>query len=148
VPVDTWKTDWSVATLTEEQIAGNDVKKYTGLSFAGIETVSSQLNITGMTHFNIDVWSPDYPEFKVKLVDFGANAAFGGGDDTEHEVSFASPVQGQWVTYKIPLANFTALANRQNIAQLILVGGNAKVYVDNVYFSNETSVVPVTEPVT
>jgi hypothetical protein len=39
VAVDTWRTDWSVATLTDLQIEGNDTKKYTRLSFVGIETV-------------------------------------------------------------------------------------------------------------
>jgi hypothetical protein len=28
-----------------------------------------------MTHFHTDIWSSDLTEFKVKLVDFGANGA-------------------------------------------------------------------------
>ena len=43
-----------------------------------------------MEHFNLDVWTPDATTFRVKLVDFGADAAFGGGDDTEHELAFES----------------------------------------------------------
>ncbi|WP_146185103.1 T9SS type A sorting domain-containing protein [Flavobacterium pallidum] len=148
VAVDTWRTSWSDATLADVQVAGNDVKKYTGLNFVGIETVAQQLDITGMTHFNVDVWSPNFTVFKVKLVDFGADAAFGGGDDTEHEITFNSPALSQWVTLHIPLTDFTNLMGRQHIAQLIFVGGGGKVYVDNVYFSNETTVPPVTDPLT
>lgn len=136
VAVDTWETEWSDATLEDVQIAGNDTKKYTSLNFVGIETVTSQLDITGMTHFNVDVWSPTFTQFKIKLVDFGANGIFQGGDDVEHELTFDNPAQGQWVTMSIPLTNFTGLTTMENIAQLIFVGGGSKVYVDNVYFSN------------
>jgi hypothetical protein len=30
-----------------------------------------------MTFFHTDIWSADFTEFKVKLVDFGANGFFG-----------------------------------------------------------------------
>ncbi|WP_026705375.1 T9SS type A sorting domain-containing protein [Flavobacterium soli] len=136
VTVDTWKTDWSDATLEDVQVAGNDTKKYTSLNFVGIETVTSQLDITGMTHFNVDVWSPTFTQFKIKLVDFGANGIFQGGDDVEHELTFDNPAQSLWVTMSIPLTDFVGLTTMENIAQLIFVGGGSKVYVDNVYFSN------------
>ncbi|RZK11739.1 MAG: T9SS type A sorting domain-containing protein [Flavobacterium sp.] len=141
VPVDTWKTDWSDATLTETQIAGNDVKKYSPLVFAGIETVTSQINASGMTKFNLNVWSPDFTVFKIKLVDFGANGTYDGpgvGDDSEHEITFNNPAQSTWISYSIPLSDFTSLTSLEHISQLIIVGGGAKVYIDNVYFSNET----------
>ena len=48
-----------------------------------------------MTFFHIDIWSADLTEFKVKLVDFGANGTFGGGDDKEHELSF-TPIIAGW----------------------------------------------------
>jgi hypothetical protein len=35
-----------------------------------------------MTFFHTDIWSADFTEFKVKLVDFGANGVFGGDDKT------------------------------------------------------------------
>ena len=146
VPVLTWKTDWSSAVLEETQIAGNDTKKYTSLNFAGIETTSPQLNITGMTHFNISVWSPNFSTFKIKLVDFGADGAYQGGDDAEHEITYNSPLQNQWVTYHIPISSFTNLTTKEHITQLILSSSGAKVYVDNVYFSNEVIVIPATDP--
>ena len=137
VPVDTWRTSWSSAILTDVTIAGNPTKKYSALDFVGIETVANQLNITGMTHLHMDVWSPNFTNFGVKLVDFGANGVFGGGDDVEHQVNFVSPAQGQWVSLDIPLSDFTGLTTRQHIAQYVLVGqptGSSTVYVDNFYF--------------
>ncbi len=139
VPVDTWRTDWSAATLEDVLIAGNDTKKYSLLDFVGIETVANQIDASGMTHFHLDVWSADFTFFGVKLVDFGADGAFGGGDDTEHQVNFTAPAQAQWVSLDIPLSSFTGLVSQSNIAQLILVGqpsGTNTVYVDNVLFYN------------
>lgn len=139
VPVDTWRTSWSAATLSDVQVAGNAVKKYSELDFVGIETVAQQLNASGMTHFHIDVWSADFSFFGIKLVDFGANGAFGGGDDVEHQVNYNTPAKGRWISYDIPLSEFTGLRTRNNIAQLILVGQPTlanTVYVDNVYFHN------------
>jgi hypothetical protein len=118
-------------------IAGNPTKKYSNLDFVGIETVANQINISNMTHFRIDVWSANFTFFGVKLVDFGPDGAFGGGDDTEHQVDIISPAQEQWVSLNIPLMDFVGLTNRNNLAQLILVGqptGAATVYVDNVFF--------------
>lgn len=138
VGVDTWRTSWSNATLTDMQIAGNDVKKYSALDFVGIETTGANLiNASTMSHFNLDIWTPNMTTFRVKLVDFGADAAYGGGDDTEHEIVF-TPTQNGWVTLNIPMTDFTNLTNKSHIAQLIFAGlptGTGIVYVDNVYFS-------------
>lgn len=142
VPVDTWKTDWSSATLQDLQINGNNTKKYSDLTFVGIETVSSMINATEMTHFHTDIWSNNLTEFKIKLVDFGADAAYGGGDDKEHEITISNPAQEQWVGIDIPLSDFTNLTTRGHIAQLIYVGipgGTSSVYIDNVYFYKQSA---------
>ncbi|HRZ78144.1 MAG TPA: T9SS type A sorting domain-containing protein, partial [Bacteroidales bacterium] len=137
VPVDTWLTSWSAAQLQDTNVAGNAIKKYSQLDFAGIETVLNQLNVSAMTHLHMDVWSPNFTFFGIKLVDFGADGAYGGGDDVEHQVNFTSPSQGQWVSYDIPLTDFTGLVTKQHLAQYILVGqptGLSTVFLDNVYF--------------
>lgn len=139
VPVDTWRTSWSSATLTDVTISGNATKEYSNLDFVGIETVNNQINASAMTNVHLDVWSGNFTSFSIKLVDFGANGVFGGGDDSEHQINFTAPVQGQWISYDIPLSNFTGLTSRQNLAQYILVAqptGSAKVYIDNFYFHN------------
>ena len=78
-----------------------------------------------------------------KLVDFGANGTYQGGDDSEHEIVLnfdnGDFTRNTWVTLDIPLADFTGLTAQSNIAQLIYSGGPAgatTVYVDNVYFHN------------
>ncbi|HRJ15092.1 MAG TPA: T9SS type A sorting domain-containing protein, partial [Saprospiraceae bacterium] len=137
VPVDTWRTGWSNAILEDIAIQGNATKKYSQLDFVGIETVANQIDATGMTHIHIDVWSADFTFFGFKLVDFGADGAFGGGDDVEHQVNYNLPQQGQWLSLDIPLSSFAGLTTRAHMAQYILVGqptGANTIYVDNVYF--------------
>jgi hypothetical protein len=98
-----------------------------------------------MTHFSLDLWTADPTAspavFKIKLVDFGADGAFGGGDDREHELTFDATTTpalrtGEWVRLDIPLSAFTGLTTRGHLAQLILVSdpGPNTVYVDNVLF--------------
>ncbi len=143
VPVDTWSAGFDQADLADVQVAGDDVKLYTNLVFAAAEFVSNQIDATSMTHFHMDIWTPDPTAapavFKIKLVDFGADGAFGGGDDTEHELTFddaSTPplVTGNWVSFDIPLSAFVGLTGRAHLAQLILSGDPNTVYVDNVYF--------------
>ncbi len=150
VTVDTWLTTWSAATLTDIQISGNDTKLYESVNFLGIETVGPNLiDASSMTYFHMDIWTPNMTTFRIKLVDFGADGVFGGGDDSEHEIPFTSPAQNEWITYAIPLSDFTGLASTEHIAQYILSGlptGGGTVYVDNVYFSNMNCVTPAPAP--
>lgn len=143
VTVDTWRTVWSAATLDDIQIAGNDVKKYSSMDFVGIEAVGPNLiDASDMDHINFDIWSPNSTLFKIKLVDFGADEAFGGGDDTEHELTFSAPAMEEWINYRIPLSDFTGLTNTSNIAQIIMVSeptGTSVVYLDNMFFSKTPS---------
>lgn len=142
VNVDTWNTRWQFSTAEDSdvKIGSDDVKRYRLLNFVGIEFTSKTIDATKMTHFHMDLWTPDPTDlpksFKVLLVDFGANGTFGGGDDSSHELSFTSPTLAtkQWVRLDIPLANFTGLTKRAHLAQLVLSGDLPNVYVDNVYF--------------
>ena len=143
VSVDTWQAPWSQGTLSNLQITGNDTKKYTNLNFVGIETLGSNiLNVSAMTHLRIDAWTANITTLKIKLVDFGADMAYAGGDDSEHELSFV-PILEQWNTYDIPLSNFTSLNSTQHIAQLIISAAPAAsgvVYIDNVLFRNDNNI--------
>ncbi|MBE0572135.1 MAG: glycosyl hydrolase family 16 [Ignavibacteriaceae bacterium] len=143
VPVDTWSAVWDQADVADVQIEGNDTKLYTNLVFAGIEFINQTVDATSMTHFRMDIWTPDPTAlpaiFKIKLVDFGADGAFGGGDDVEHELTFdanSSPplVTSEWVSFDIPLSDFTGLTTRGHLAQMIISGDPNTIYVDNILF--------------
>ena len=150
VTVDTWSAEWDQADVEDVVLAGNPVKKYSNLAFAGIEFTSTPIDVTSMTHLHVDVWTNDAAAFRVKLVDFGANGVFGGGDDSEHEVTLgpvsAPPVApGRWSTLDIPLAAFGTLAGRRHLAQMIISGTSPTVYLDNVFFFRGEASVP-TDP--
>lgn len=141
VTVDTWSAGWDQADVADLRVAGNDVKRYSNLVFAGIEFTSSPVSATAMTHFSFDLWTPsptDAPKaLRVKLVDFGANGTFGGGDDVEHELTFTragtpSLVTGSWTRFDIPFSAFAGLTTRGHLAQLIISGDTPTVFIDNV----------------
>ncbi|MBT7831451.1 MAG: T9SS type A sorting domain-containing protein, partial [Candidatus Marinimicrobia bacterium] len=145
VTVDTWSTDWDVADVSDVQVAGDDVKLYTNLSYAGIETTTETVDATAMTHFHMDIWTSDPTAdpavFKVKLVDFGADGAWSGGDDTEHELTFMAPLltTGNWVGIDVPLSDFTGMTAQAHLAQYIISGDPNTVYMDNMYFYDITT---------
>lgn len=139
VTVDTWRTSWSAADYEEVEFDGRLTKHYSNLDFVGVETVANTVDASDMTHFHVEVYTDNATTFRVKLVDFGPDGAFDGGDDTEHEVVFENLAQNEWVSLDIPLSEFEGLANRENIAQYIfsaVPAGSANVYVDEIYFHN------------
>ena len=103
-----------------------------------------------MTHFHIDVFAPDDDPmlteiFRVKLVDFGPDGVFGGGDDSEQLLGFfangagvmSDPpwAPGSWVGLDIPMSAFWGLTSTSNIAQIVLEQVSAPtIYIDNMYF--------------
>jgi hypothetical protein len=108
--------------------------------YAAIEFTSNLIDASAMTHFHMDVMTPTGSVFKVKLVDFGSDGRFGGGNDSQYEIPFnatSSPafVSGSWVGLEIELSSFSGLLSRAHLAQLIISGDpKTTYYVDNIYF--------------
>ncbi len=142
VTVDTWSAPWDMANVEDYDISGDMTKLYTGFIFAGIEFTSQVIDVSDLLYFHLDYWTPDPINvgdvFKIKLVDFGVDGMWGGGDDSEHELVFDhnTLVSQDWVSFDILLSDFTNLTNLTSMAQLILVSdpGPNTVYIDNVYF--------------
>ncbi|NQW63871.1 MAG: Ig-like domain-containing protein, partial [Deltaproteobacteria bacterium] len=147
-PVDTFRTSWSASGQSNELIAGDNTLLYSGLDFAGVEFVGANaIDATAATHVHFDIWTANATEFGFKLVDFGADNGFDGGDDSNAQLDFTASstpalTTGSWVSFDIALDDFVAagLANRAHLSQLVLVGrvdgtpGLANVYLDNIYF--------------
>ena len=96
-----------------------------------------------MTHFSLDLWTAAETaapaELKIKLVDFGANGIWSGGDDVEHELVYTASstpalATGSWVTFNIPLSDFTNLTTQGHLAQLIISSSMSPLYIDNILF--------------
>jgi len=145
VTVDTFATSWSAPSPVVSNIVigtNNDLlKRYSGLGYAGLETTSTPVDATTMTHVHLDFWSTNISEFRLKIVDFGMDGAPGGGDDSEHEIAInanSMPAIGNssWYSIDLPLSSFTGLTGRSSLQQYVIgmnpTGGT--VFIDNFYF--------------
>jgi hypothetical protein len=146
--VDTFRTPWSAASQTIAVIEGDNALVYGDLDFAGVEfTGANAIDASAATYIHFDIWTANATEFGLKLVDFGADGAYDGGDDTNAQLDFTAAstpalTTGVWVSYDVPLADFVAagLTNRASLQQMIVVGrvagvpGLATIYLDNIYF--------------
>src|SRR5690606_6262128 len=121
VTVDTWRTDWSNAHREDFSINNDNIKKYSNLNVVGIETDANQLDVSNMTHFHVDIWTANATEFRIKLDDFGADGAFNGGDDVEHEIVIYILPQQEWCSIVIPFSEFIGRTTYVYIAHLTYV---------------------------
>ena len=92
-----------------------------------------------MSHFHLDVWVPEQitGNLNIKLVDFGPDGVYGGGDDVEHELTLPEITPGEWNSIDIPLSDFTNLVTRNHVAQVLLIGNVPTLYLDNLYMYSD-----------
>jgi len=146
VPGADWGTSWSNngagANLTDLAVAGNAAKKYTSVIYAGVDFTGAKIDASTMTHFHLDVWTPNATKFGIKLVNFGAT-------QTEAIVAFhgaTTPAlaQGEWVSLDIPLSDFAGMGT-DAIGQILWLDNDdgalpdtgaelGTFFIDNVYF--------------
>ncbi|WP_310380262.1 glycosyl hydrolase family 16 [Flavobacterium sp.] len=120
---------------------GDAVLNYTNFNFVGIQFGQPTVNATTLTHLHFDLYIPGTvapgANFKIRVVDFGANGADGGGDDSSHTLTYTSPilVSQNWISLNIPFTSFSGLTSRARLGQIILEGSNIpNFYADNIYF--------------
>ncbi len=144
VPVDYYNgywQPWQTTLSADFEVNGDHVLNYTNFNFVGIQFSSPTINATQMTHLRVDMYIPNPINagtvFKIQLVDFGANGAPGGGDDTSFTLTFnsAALISQDWKSFDIPLSSFTGLSSRAHLGQIIFEGTNLpNFYADNIYF--------------
>ncbi|MFZ4106416.1 Ig-like domain-containing protein [Flavobacterium sp.] len=138
IDMGTFLTSWSAASLSNIQIGSNNILKYSNVSYLGIEP-TAPVDATAMNLFHLDLYTTNMTAFRVKLVDFGANGIYGGGDDSEHELSMTPTLNG-WNSYNLLLSSFTNMTGKAHIAQIVLSGnpaGSGLMFIDNMYFGNQ-----------
>ena len=67
------------------------------------------IDASAMQYFHMDIWSPNMATFRIKLVDFGNDGNYAGGDDSEHEMVFTGIGNNTWISYNLPLADLHRL---------------------------------------
>jgi hypothetical protein len=159
VPVDQWQTSWSVCCNDYVQTpittpAGQSavVKKYNLRAFAGIsfgvdnpvppDARNNAIDASRMTHFHLDVWTPNGFVFKVRLVNDPGQAPIHFQSESTVQVDAVStpPLQtGRWVGVEIPMTDFINLGGTTKLGQMLFLvpdGTSGTFYVDNIYFHN------------
>ncbi|MBL7977696.1 MAG: hypothetical protein JNN12_05085 [Bacteroidetes Order II. Incertae sedis bacterium] len=146
VPVGYYNGYWAPFQTTQSadfKINNDNVLNYTAFNFVGIEFANPVINASSMTHFHTDIFIPGTlatgATFKIQLVDFGADGAFGGNNDKSHTITYTAPTLGgnRWISIDIPFSVMTGLTSRTSLAQIVFEGTNiSNFYADNIYFYN------------
>lgn len=118
---------------------GNTVVKYINHLYSGIRAGAGDLDVSQMTKLHIDVYSPGFTVFKIKLEAVN-------GSNVELDVPGAH-VQGSWNSFDIDLSNYSAvdLAHLKWIVPVSYTPPGETLYIDNVYFYRPAA--PVGTPV-
>lgn len=156
IVISEWGTSWDSAPITDETIAGNNVKKVSFSSsqdatFLAVDFTDNRINTNGFTHFHIDIWTEtatldksfnhkfsnhanELPE-ETSAVEFSTNNA--------SNPSLPNPNPGGWISYDIPLSSLTIAgggsSDRDKIGQYVITSNLGVVYIDNIYFYKETT---------
>ena len=148
IPVEYYNGYYAPFQTTQGQadikINGDDIIKYSQFNFVGIQFAQPTINASQMTFFHVDLKVQNTTGarnvMKFKLVDFGADAVYGGGNDVDLLYTYINPslALGNWVSLEIPIANFSGSSNKLHLAQIIMesTSGITDVLVDNIYFHN------------
>jgi hypothetical protein len=157
VNVDYYNGYWQPFQTTQSadfQVGNDRVLNYTNFNFVGIQVASPTISIASRAFLHLDIYLPDNltpgATFKVKVLDFGANGAAGGGDDVSDVVSFTAPVlvARSWVSLDIPFTSLPLLTTKGHFGQLILEGVNiSNFFADNIYFWSNPITPQIAAPV-
>ncbi|NVJ87936.1 MAG: T9SS type A sorting domain-containing protein [Flavobacteriaceae bacterium] len=146
VTIDEWGTSWDSADISDVTIAQNNIKKVNIGNFLGVSFTSNRLDLTNFTHFHIDIWTETATLDKSlnhKLsnhanVEAGETNAIEFSTTNASNPSLPNPNPGTWISYDIPLSDFTIAGggklDRESIGQYIISSNLGLVYFDNIYF--------------
>jgi len=120
---------WGQATAQSMMLIGSDnVLKYANLNYQGTE-FGNHVNVADMAFMHVDVYTTDETAVQITPISPG------------HELLYALPTlnQNSWNSYEIPLSLFPGVV-LSDLFQIKVVGSGGKtVYLDNIYFYNETT---------
>lgn len=127
------------------EINGDTIIQYTELNFVATEFQNPTIDVSQMTGFHVDIQIQediDPGDFiTIELGDFGPDGAFGGDNDVSASVTLSGEefTANQWISFDIPLSDFTGLTQSSNLAQIFFIsdGTVSTILVDNMYFFRE-----------
>lgn len=145
---------WQTTQSADFQVGNDKVLNFTNFNFVGIQVTTPTISIANRSNLHLDLYFPDNinpgATFKVRVLDFGANGAPGGGDDVSDIVTLTNPslTARTWLSFDIPFSSLPGLSTKAHFGQIILEGSNiANFFADNIYFWSNSIVPPVAAPV-
>lgn len=157
IKVDYYNGYWAPYQTTQSadfQVGNDKVLNYTNFNFVGIQATSPVVSIGNRSNLHLDLYFPDNiisgAAFKVRVLDFGADGAPGGGDDVSDIVTLSNPALAArtWLSYDIPFSSLPGLTTKAHFGQIIFEGTNiANFFADNIYFWSNPVVPPTAAPV-
>lgn len=143
VPVDFFNGYWEPFQTTQSSdfvVGDNHMISYTNFNFVGNQFANPTVDASQYPNVHINMYIPNNVpaniDFLITLVDFGADKADGGGDDTRQQVFFDKSlfVADTWITLEFPIT----MTNKNNIGLIIYENINgsslSNFYLDNIYF--------------
>jgi len=129
-----WKQSTAVSTI---QIGADNILKYANLNYQG--TDFSDVNAVAMNYLHVDVWSPNETSLQIFCISHSTG---------EKSVQLSPLNLNVWNSYNIPLADFKNQGlSVADLFQFKVVGaGGNTVYLDNMYFYDNTSTVDTQAP--
>jgi len=125
--------DWGQSTqVSEVDIEGNNTLKYADFNYQGTDFSGNAQDVTGMEFLHVDMWTADATDVKVTPIN-------NSGDPKESLKGLTPITAGQWVSYDIALADFTASGMTINEVIQLKFDGQAgvtpsNIWLDNLYF--------------
>lgn len=121
--------NWGQSTVVSTiQVAGNNTLKYATLNYQGTEFPT--VNALTMNKLHVDVWTSDATTFQITPISHGPK---------EKLITPTPLTLNQWNSYDIDLTQFTGV-DFSDIFQFKVVG-TGTVYLDNLYFYDNTATV-------
>ncbi|WP_264521319.1 Ig-like domain-containing protein [Flavobacterium sp. N1994] len=152
VPVDYYNGYYAPYQTTQSAdftVGTDNVLNYTNFNFVGIQFSTPTINASLMSHLHVDLYMPNAiasgSNFKINVIDWGANGVYAGGDDTNYVTTITAPTltSQNWISLDIPFSSMPGLTSRTHLGQIIFEGTNiTNFYADNIYFYNDGSVIP------
>lgn len=129
--------NWGQTTnFAQIQVNGNNIIQYGNLNYQGID-FGTTVNASSMEYLHIDVWTADLTALEI----------FPISQSTGEKAVLKNLVADQWVSFDIPLSDFTSQGlSMADIFQFKFVGspwagnGFGTIFIDNVYFYKPSSI--------
>ena len=120
---------WGQATVQSMMLIGSDnILKYSNLNYQGTE-FGNHVNAADMTFMHVDVFTTDETSLQITPISPGKELLY----------TLPTLIQNSWNSYDIPLSTFPGVV-LSDLFQIKVVGtGGKTVYLDNIYFYNETT---------